>query len=56
VFGLKVRKVSAADRSERLARAVDILGLEKLLDRRPSQLSGGQQQRVALARALARKT
>src|SRR5262245_35296036 len=39
VFGLKVRKVPAADRAERLARAADILGLDKLLDRKPSQLS-----------------
>lgn len=56
VFGLKVRKVSAADRSARLTRAADILGLEKLLDRRPSQLSGGQQQRVALGRAIVAET
>jgi sn-glycerol 3-phosphate transport system ATP-binding protein len=56
VFGLKVRKVSAADRAARLARASSILGLEKLLDRRPSQLSGGQQQRVALGRAIVAET
>jgi sn-glycerol 3-phosphate transport system ATP-binding protein len=30
----------------------DLLGLTKLLERKPSQLSGGQQQRVALGRAL----
>ena len=30
----------------------DLLGLEGLLDRKPSQLSGGQQQRVALGRAI----
>ena len=29
-----------------------LLGLERLLDRKPSQLSGGQQQRVALGRAI----
>src|SRR5690606_32741624 len=29
-------------------------GLEKLLERRPSQLSGGEKQRVAIARALTR--
>ena len=56
VFGLKVRKVSPADRSARLAKAADILGLEKLLDRKPSQLSGGQQQRVALGRAIVAET
>ncbi len=33
--------------------AAELLGLERLLDRRPSQLSGGEQQRVALARAVA---
>lgn len=31
---------------------VNLLGLEKRLDHRPSELSGGEQQRVALARAL----
>lgn len=52
IFGLRVRKVSAGERSQRLKRAADILGLSSLLDRRPSQLSGGQQQRVALGRAI----
>jgi sn-glycerol 3-phosphate transport system ATP-binding protein len=52
LFGLRVRKVSRADRDERLARAASILGLATLLERKPSQLSGGQQQRVALGRAI----
>jgi sn-glycerol 3-phosphate transport system ATP-binding protein len=52
LFGLKVRKVSRTDQTERLARVADLLGLSELLDRRPSQLSGGQQQRVALGRAI----
>jgi sn-glycerol 3-phosphate transport system ATP-binding protein len=52
VFGLKVRRVTSAERAVRLQRAVDLLGLGKLLDRKPSQLSGGQQQRVALGRAI----
>ena len=56
LFGLKVRKVPTAERQERLKRAADILGLEKLLDRKPSQLSGGQQQRVALGRAIVAET
>jgi multiple sugar transport system ATP-binding protein len=34
--------------------AAAILGIESLLERRPTQLSGGQQQRVALGRALVR--
>ena len=52
VFGLRVRKVLEADRERRLQRVADLLGLAKLLDRKPSQLSGGQQQRVALGRAI----
>ena len=52
LFGLQVRKVPAAEREKRLARAVDVLGIDQLLDRKPSQLSGGQQQRVALGRAI----
>ena len=52
MFGLKVRRVKRGERQARLRRAADLLGLEQLLDRKPSQLSGGQQQRVALGRAL----
>jgi sn-glycerol 3-phosphate transport system ATP-binding protein len=52
VFGLKVRRVPAAERATRLARVADLLGLSALLNRKPSQLSGGQQQRVALGRAI----
>jgi len=50
VFGLRVRKVP--DRDAKLKRVAAMLGLEKLLERKPSQLSGGQQQRVALGRAV----
>ncbi|MDQ3024944.1 MAG: ABC transporter ATP-binding protein [Pseudomonadota bacterium] len=50
VFGLRVRKVP--DREAKLKRVAGILGLEALLQRKPSQLSGGQQQRVALGRAI----
>ena len=52
VFGLEVRKVAAVDVARRLKRTAELLGLDGLLDRKPSQLSGGQQQRVALARAI----
>src|SRR5437016_8606100 len=52
VFGLRVRKVGDAERDRRLTRVAGLLGLSKLLDRKPSQLSGGQQQRVALGRAI----
>ena len=52
VFGLKVRRVAAAERAARLDRVAELLGLGELLARKPSQLSGGQQQRVALGRAI----
>jgi sn-glycerol 3-phosphate transport system ATP-binding protein len=51
-FGLSVRKVEAGEARRRLAETAELLGLDKLLARKPSQLSGGQQQRVALGRAL----
>jgi sn-glycerol 3-phosphate transport system ATP-binding protein len=56
VFGLKVRRVARAERAARLKRAAEVLGLERLLDRKPAQLSGGQQQRVALGRAIVAQT
>lgn len=56
LFGLRVRKVAAADRTRRLARVTELLGLGALLARKPSQLSGGQQQRVALGRAIIAET
>ncbi|MBI5580110.1 MAG: ATP-binding cassette domain-containing protein [Deltaproteobacteria bacterium] len=52
VFGLKVRKLKAAERQRRLERAVELLGLQGLLLRKPAELSGGQRQRVALGRAI----
>jgi sn-glycerol 3-phosphate transport system ATP-binding protein len=52
LFGLRVRRVPAADCRTRLARVAELLGLSPLLTRKPSQLSGGQQQRVALGRAI----
>jgi sn-glycerol 3-phosphate transport system ATP-binding protein len=52
IFGLKVRNVGRGERTARLTRVAEIVGLKDQLARRPSQLSGGQRQRVALARAL----
>jgi sn-glycerol 3-phosphate transport system ATP-binding protein len=52
VFGLRVRGVGRAEREARLKRVADILGLGRLLERKPAQLSGGQRQRVALGRAI----
>ena len=51
-FGLKMRKVGAAETRERVAKALDLVQLTGLSERRPLQMSGGQRQRVALARAL----
>jgi len=47
-FGLKVRKVPAADIERRVRATARVLELESLLDRLPRALSGGQRQRVAL--------
>ena len=55
-FGLQVRKVDKAETQRRLEHAAELLGLQALLQRKPSQLSGGQQQRVALGRALVAQT
>ncbi|WUD75538.1 ABC transporter ATP-binding protein [Streptomyces sp. NBC_00510] len=51
-YGLKVRKVPKAERTERARAALASVRLEGFGGRRPRQLSGGQRQRVALARAL----
>ena len=51
-FPLKVRRLPAAAIAERVGKALAMVRLEGLADRRPQQLSGGQQQRVAVARAL----
>ncbi|MBY8885966.1 ABC transporter ATP-binding protein [Streptomyces sp. PTM05] len=52
-FGLRMRKVGAAERRKRAAELLSLVGLPQHADRYPHQMSGGQQQRVALARALA---
>ncbi|PBB82516.1 polyamine ABC transporter ATP-binding protein [Mesorhizobium sp. WSM3879] len=51
-FPLKQRRVSAAETAERVERALDLVQLKGLGERRVDQLSGGQRQRVALARAI----
>jgi iron(III) transport system ATP-binding protein len=51
-YGLKLRKLPAAEIAGRIAAVLDKVKLGGLEDRYPGQLSGGQQQRVALARAL----
>ena len=54
-FGLKIRKMPAAEIDAEVARVSKLLQIEHLLSRKPGQLSGGQQQRVAMGRALARR-
>jgi len=51
-YGLRMRRVGAADATRRIASVVGLVGLPGQEDKFPMQLSGGQQQRVALARAL----
>ena len=50
---LRYRRLPAAERRERIEKAVRTVGLLSRLHHLPSQLSGGQQQRVAIARVLA---
>jgi len=52
-FGLRLRKISSAQRDRRALEMLELVELGSQAGRYPSQISGGQQQRVALARALA---
>jgi multiple sugar transport system ATP-binding protein len=53
-FPLKAEKTDKEEREKKARWAAELLGIERLLDRKPRQLSGGERQRVALARALVR--
>ena len=53
-FGLRVSGMAKDEIGKRVKRASEILQIEPLLARKPSQLSGGQRQRVAIGRALVR--
>jgi len=52
-YGLKVRKVPRAEREQRCAELLELVGLQGYGHRAIHELSGGQRQRVALARAVA---
>ncbi|MGI9301255.1 MAG: ABC transporter ATP-binding protein [Gammaproteobacteria bacterium] len=53
-FPLKIRKVNAKERKQKVRETSERLGIAELLQRKPGQISGGQRQRVSLARALVR--
>ncbi|MGH2617431.1 MAG: ABC transporter ATP-binding protein, partial [Thermomicrobiales bacterium] len=53
-FALKMRRTPVGETKQRVRQVAALLGIERLLARRPAQLSGGQRQRVALGRALVR--
>ena len=52
-YGLRIRGASKADEQRTVGELVDLVRLNGLENKRPSELSGGQRQRVALARAVA---
>ena len=54
-FPLKARKLPKQETGQKVEWAAGILGIERLLGRKPRQLSGGERQRVALARALVKE-
>jgi multiple sugar transport system ATP-binding protein len=54
-FGLKMRKVARPEIRRRVGDAARVLGLDRVLGKRPRTLSGGQRQRVAMGRAIVRE-
>src|SRR5919109_32533 len=54
-YSLKVRRIGKEETRRRVEDVARLVGLEDLLDRRPSALSGGQRQRVAMGRAIVRQ-
>ncbi|OJF91452.1 ABC transporter ATP-binding protein [Pararhizobium antarcticum] len=53
-FGMEIRGVPKAEREKAIRQVSEMLQIDHLLKRKPSQLSGGQRQRVAMGRALVR--
>lgn len=54
-FNLKISGYSKEVREQKIQSAAQVLQIEHLLKRKPSQLSGGQRQRVAIGRAIVRE-
>ncbi|MFH0827005.1 MAG: sn-glycerol-3-phosphate ABC transporter ATP-binding protein UgpC [Candidatus Omnitrophota bacterium] len=54
-FGLRLRHMPKNEISQRVNEAAEILGIKRLLNRKPRELSGGERQRVAVGRAIVRK-
>ncbi|MEB2313012.1 MAG: ABC transporter ATP-binding protein [Polyangiaceae bacterium] len=54
-FPLEMRRVPKRERARAVGEAAELLGITRLLERRPGQLSGGEQQRVAMGRAIVRR-
>ncbi len=54
-FGMEMRGIAKAERQRAIRDVAEMLQIDQLLDRKPSQLSGGQRQRVAMGRALVRE-
>jgi lactose/L-arabinose transport system ATP-binding protein len=54
-FGLRMTGTPRAEVDRRVGRALDILQIAHLANRRPKALSGGQRQRVAIGRAIVRE-
>jgi multiple sugar transport system ATP-binding protein len=54
-FGLKMRSIPKSEIKRRVEDAARVLGLDRVLKKKPRTLSGGQRQRVAMGRAIVRE-
>lgn len=53
-YGLNIRNVGKEEKDRQVDRVAEILQLDGMLERMPSELSGGQRQRVGIGRAIVR--